>query len=196
MYKGEDSQSGKSIYQSNYRKGTPKAVKHREILDLIQNVWSKKPLKLNITDSNGTVRQIEAKFDPAYDPDQNIRTDASKLMAGNRKGSASDRRVTLDLAGDWYKIAESSIYDYSKKETGKNSITHENVLKWHYFINDILFQEYGEAETAPYMITIDVKEKLDGNFVYSISAEKRKSDTPRTLLAEVNRTGKTNAANV
>ena len=100
MYKGEDSQSGKSIYQGNYHKGTPKAVKHREILELIQNVWSKKPLKLNITDADGTERQIEAKFDPTYDPDQNIRTDASKLMAGNRKGSASDRRVTLDLAGD------------------------------------------------------------------------------------------------
>lgn|GEM_PF-3879870 len=60
MYKGEDIESGKSIYQGNYLKGTPKVAKHKEILDLIQNVWSKNltslkqmelcvKLKLNLT---------------------------------------------------------------------------------------------------------------------------------------------------
>ena len=56
---------------------------------------------------------------------------------------------------------------------------------WHYFVNDIYFAEYGETDMTPYTVTINVKEKDIGDFVYSFNAEKE-SSTRRTLHAAVN----------
>ena len=183
---GTDKESGKPIYQSNFPKGTPKAAKAQRILSLIQNVWSKKPISLVVQDADGGVRTIEAQFDPTYIEEEGVQTDAKKLMGGNRHGSASEQRVTLDLADDYYEIAAESTYNYSKSEMGKTSPTHEDVKQWHYFINDILFQEYGEKETTPYRVTINVKERSDGEFVYSFSAERQNErlSTRRTLHAD------------
>ena len=179
-------EDGRGRYESNFPKGTPKTAKAETILKYIQNVWSKKPIRLKIVE-NGDVRYIYANFDPTYDKEGNVPTDASKLMGGNRHGTASDKRVTLDLADDYYQIATESTYNYSKDETGKDNPAHEGVLKWHYFINDIYFAEYGTEEYKPYRISINVKERADGDYVYSFSAEKtERLDTPRTLHAEVN----------
>lgn len=194
---GTDAESGKPIYQSNFPKGTPKAAKAQRILSLIQNVWSKKPISLVVQDADGSTRTIEARFDPTYIEEEGVQTDAKKLMGGNRHGTSSEQRVTLDLADDYYEIAVESTYNYSKSETGKSSATHEGVKQWHYFVNDILFQEYGEKETTPYRVTINVKERSDGEFVYSFSAERQneRSSTRRTLHADVNRTAKGGEAN-
>ena len=183
---GTDEESGKPIYQANFPKGTPKAAKAQRILSLIQNVWSKKPISLVVRDADGRARTIEARFDPTYDASSGKRSDASKLMGGNRHGIGSEQRVTLDLADDYYEIAAKSTYNYSKSEMGKPSATHEGVKQWHYFINDILFQEYGEKETTPYRVTINVKERSDGEFAYSFSAERQneRSSTRRTLHAD------------
>lgn len=183
---GTDEKSGKPIYQSNFPKGTPKAARAQRILSLIQSVWSKKPISLVVRDADGSTRRIEAKFDPTYSEVKGVQTDARKLMGGNLHGTSGEQRVTLDLADDYYEIAAESTYNYSKSETGKSSATHEGVKQWHYFINDILFQEYGEKETTPYRVTINVKERSDGEFVYSFSAERqnKRSSTRRTLHAD------------
>ena len=179
-------EDGRSKYQSNFSKGTPKSAKSQRILDYISKVWSKKPISLVI--SNGiTSRTIEAQFDPTIDPNQNIPTDASKLAAGNRHGTSSEKRVTLDLADDYYQIASEAKYNYSKEETGKTTGTHKDVKMWHYFVDDIYFAEYGEDDYSPYTVTINIKEKPDGTFVYSFNAEKaEESSTRRTLHAGVN----------
>ncbi len=178
---------GKGLYRSNFPKGTPKRAKSQKILSYIQNVWSKKPIKLNITDPDGNVlRTIDAKFDPTYDESGETISDASKLMGGNRHGNSSEQRVTLDLADDYYQIASDARYNYSKAETGKDLTTHDNVKEWHYFVNDIYFAEYDSDIFEPYRVTINVKEKTDGNYVYSFSAEKNnETSTPRTLHAVV-----------
>ena len=174
-------EDGIRAYEANFPLGTPKAAKSKHILDLIQNVWSKKPIKLTISNDEKS-RVIYAQCDPAFD--KNLKTDASKIAGGNRMGSASEQRVTLDLADDYYEIAENSVYNYSKFETGKNNKTHENVIMWHYFFSNIYFSEYGKSELIPYTVTINVKEKKSGDYVYSFSAEKEFS-TRRTLHAGV-----------
>ncbi|MBO7195784.1 MAG: hypothetical protein J6V80_00435 [Clostridia bacterium] len=177
---------GKGIYESNFPKGTPKAAKSERILKYIVDVWSKKPIKLVI--SNGeTSRTISAEFDPTIDTTKNVFTDATKIALGNRHGTSSEQRVTLDLADDYYQIASESTYNYSKEETGKSTETHKDVNMWHYFVNDIYFSEHGESGYTPYTVTINVKEKNDGTYVYSYNAEKTKeSSTRRTLHAGVN----------
>ena len=189
-FKGYDEETGKKIYEANFPKGTPREAKAERILHYIQNVWSKKPISLVIRNEDGSSRKIEAQFDPTYSEQQGEETDARKLMGGNKHGSAAEKRVTLDLADDYYDIATDATYNYSKGETGKTIATHEGVTQWHYFINDILFQEYGEKETTPYRVTIDVKERSDGQFVYSFSAERqnKRSGTRRTLHAAVTHT--------
>ena len=174
---------GKKIYQSNFPQGTPKAAKSQRILDYIRNVWSKEPIRLVI--SNGeTSRTIYAQFDPTVDESKVTQTDASKLAGGNRHGNHTEQRVTLDLADDYYQIASEATYNYSKEEIGKTSDPHKDVKMWHYFVNDIYFAEYGKSELTPYTVTINVKEKADGDFVYSFNAEKE-SSTQRTLHAAV-----------
>ena len=71
---------------------------------------------------------IQAKFDPYVDKSQNTPTDASKLTGGNRHGTHSEQRVTLDLADDYYTIASDAKYNYSKMETGKN-LQHIKMLR-------------------------------------------------------------------
>lgn len=177
---------GRGMYTSNFPKGTPKAAKSERILNYIQNVWSKNPISLKITDENGNAKTILAEFDPTYVDDSETRTDATKLMGGNRHGTSAEQRVTLDLADDYYQLLEESTYNYSRDETGKDTSTHEGVTQWHYFVNDILFAEHGSDKYTPYRVSINIKEKPDGNFVYSYSAEKEEGSTAqRTLHAAV-----------
>ena len=179
-------QDGKGIYEGNFPKGTPKAAKSEKILSYIKNVWSKDPIKLVV--SNGeTSRTILAKFDPTIDESKQTATDASKLAGGNRHGNHTEQRVTLDLADDYYQIASEAEYNYSKLETGKKLETHDEVKMWHYFVNDIYFVEHGAEEMTPYTVTINVKEKADGDFVYSFNAEKAEKEfsTRQTLHADV-----------
>ena len=184
-YEGKAS-DGKSIYKSNFPKGTPKKAKSERILKYITNVWSKEPISLVI--SNGeTSRTIKAKFDPTIDETQNTPTDASKIAGGNRHGNGTEKRVTLDLADDYYQIVQESKYNYSKEETGKDNPAHEGVKLWHYFVDDIYFIEQETSGLFPYRVTINVKEKDNGDFVYSFNAEKvEESSTQQTVHAAVN----------
>lgn len=195
-FKGYDEKTGRGIYESNFPLGTPRKAKAERILSLVQNVWSKMPIDL-VIEEDGKKRNIQAQFDPTYDPSGNTPSDVTKLMGGNRHGTASERRVTLDLADDYYQIASEATYNYSKEETGKSSAPHENVRQWHYFINDILFQEHGKTEMEPYRVSVNVKERSDGQFVYSFSAERQNErlSTRRTLHADVNQTAESGEAN-
>lgn len=198
---GHDDATRKPIYESNFPLGTPRSEKAQRILWYIQNVWSKKPIPLKIKNPDGSTRIIEAKFDPTYSEDKSVKTDASKLMGGNRHGTAREQRVTLDLADDYYQIVRESEYNRSKNETGKDSETHKDVKQWHYFIDDILFQEQGSQERESYRVTINIKEKDDGSFVYSFNAErpeetkKEELSTRQTLHADVNQTEKNGEVN-
>ena len=196
-FRGYDKETGRGIYESNFPKGTPKAAKAERILQYIQNVWSKKPITLVVENEDGSTRKIQAQFDPTYSEERGAQTDAKKLMGGNRHGTAAEQRVTLDLADDYYSIASDAVYNYSKAETGKENAAHKGVKQWHYFVNDILFQEYGEKETTPYRVTINVKERSDGQYVYSFSAEKQneRPSTRQTLHADVTSTAESDEGN-
>ena len=174
---------GKKIFQSNFPKGTPKAAKSERILGLIQDVWSKKPISLVVSNGEKS-RTILAQFDPTIDKNKIIPTDASKIAGGNRHGNHTEQRVTLDLADDYYEIASDAKYNYSKKETGKKLNTHNDVNMWHYFFTEIYFMEQEGDTYTPYTVTVNVKEKDDGDFVYSFNAEKEPS-TRQTLHADV-----------
>lgn len=163
---GMDKETLRDIYISNFAPNTPNAIKAQRIIDMIQDVWSKKPITLKVYDNNSNGRYIQAEFDPDYDPTNARKTDAGKMAFGNRQGTRTERRVTMNLADDYQDILQNSKY-YTFELERKN---HKGVKRWFYFTNDIYYVEQGSDEAVPYRIEIDVKEKEDGNFVYTYFA--------------------------
>ena len=180
---------GRGMYEGSFKVGTPKSEKAITIKDLVQNIWHKEPIPLVVKDGDNSQKVIWAKYDPYYDEEGNEQSDLTKLMGGNRHGTASDQRVTLNLAHDYPKLLKEARYNGQKKETGKESSPHRNVDEWFYFINDIYYAEQGSDTFEPYRVSVNVKhikDDADGYWVYSYSAEKEKgSNAPQTLHAAV-----------
>ncbi len=166
---------GRKVYKTNYPKNTPKSVKQNDIINLIQQVWSQKPINL---------RMGEGIVTAYFDPTLSERSDLSKIAFGNRKGNASDKRITLDLSSDLYMIAQDSLYRGSKSETGKRgNPAHNDVKEWKYFATDLIYED-DTGNLIPCYMNIDVKVRDDGNYFYSFGIEK--GTAPQTLLAVVN----------
>ncbi len=170
-------EDGRGIYRTNYPENTPKDVKQKDIVDLVQNVWSKKPIKLNLIIDGKTV-PIEARFNPELTE----RSDLSKIAFGNRKGTASEKRITMNLSSDLYQIAEESHHVGSKTESGKDNATHAGVTTWHYFLTDLVYVEADGTEIECYM-NIDVKQNDSGHWFYSFAIEK--GSRPADVLSVV-----------
>ena len=168
---------GRGIYKSNYPENTPKSVKQNDVINLVQNVWSKKPIRLNLV-SDGKETTIEAKFNPELTE----RSDLSKIAFGNRKGTASEKRITMNLSSDLYQIAEESHYVGSKTEIGKDNPAHNEVSEWHYFVTDLVYVEASGEQIDCYM-NIDVKQNDEGHWFYSFAIEK--GSRPADVLSVV-----------
>ena len=169
---------GTGIYKTNYPKNTQKSIKQADLISLVQNVWSNNPITLEIVEE-GTTRKIVANFNPELSD----RSDLSKIAFGNRKGNASDQRMTLDLSSDLYQIAADSKYQYSKYATPKpENPAHDGVIKYHYFLTNLIYKD-NENNYIDCHMNIDVKQNTEGNWFYSFGIEK--GSVPQTLLAAV-----------
>ena len=186
-FKGYDPATGRGIYESNFPENSPAAAKSQRVIDLVQNVYSKKPIDLVVHNEDGTTEIIQARFDPDFDETGNRQTDLGKLAYGNRRGSKKERRVTLNLADDYYQILQDA--EYITQGENYDEIKHPDVEMWHYFVNHILYSEQGQTETTPYAMYIDVKRTADGDYVYTFHAEEENNNgqtTPQTIPATVN----------
>lgn len=169
---------GLGIYKTNYPPNTPKAVKQADLIELVQNTWSKKPITLTIVE-DGKYVDITAKFNPELAE----RSDLSKIAFGNRKGNGPEKRMTLDLASDLYQIAQESRFTFSKDATPKpENPAHDGVTKYHYFLTNLVYKD-NDGTYIPCHMNIDVKRNTDGDWFYSFGIEK--GSAPQTLLAAV-----------
>ena len=101
--------------------------------------------------------------------------------AGNR----TERLITLNLANDIWEIANESRYENSKGEF-KQIRMHESSERWHYFVNAINYVDDAQpGRNDVYDFNLDVMERDDGDFVYTFSLKKRRTDAPRTFTAGV-----------
>ncbi len=180
---------GRGIYKTNYEKNTPKSIKQADLISLVQNVWRKHPITLEIIEQ-GITKKIIAKFNPEL----SNRSDLSKIAFGNRKGNASDQRMTLDLSSDLYQIASDAKYLYSKDAIPKpENPAHEGVAKYHYFLTNLVYKD-NENNYIDCHMNIDVKQNSDGNWFYSFGLEK--GSAPQTLLAAVTEKSATLPSNI
>ena len=181
-------ENGLKTYKSDFSSDMTVEEKKTYMYRLITDVWAKKPLQLTIL-QDGKERQITARFDG----EANGEKFAGKMAYGNRHGNRTERLITLNLANDIWEIANESRYDNSKGEF-KQTQMHENSERWHYFVNAINYVDDAQpGRNGVYDFNLDVMERDDGDFVYTFSLKKRRTDAPRTFTAGVD--GK-NAADV
>lgn len=184
MFKLIGNKDGKDIFVSNFPPNTPKDVKAQRAIELVQNVWSKKPITIAVKNANGDTKIVSARFDPRLEE----RSDLSKMAFGNRKGNSSAKRITTELVDDWYYMAERAAPTWGKAETGKSeNPAHDDVRYWYYLNFDFLYREDGVDK--PYTMHIDIKEKADGAYFYSFGVDKTKELRPSGLLSEVTTDG-------
>ena len=63
---------------------------------------------------------------------------------------------------------------------------HESSERWHYFVNAINYVDDAQpGRNGVYDFNLDVMERDDGDFVYTFSLKKRRTDAPRTFTAGV-----------
>lgn len=175
-------------YKSDFGSDMTVEEKRTYMYRLITDVWAKKPLQLTIL-QDGKERQVTARFDG----EANGERFAGKMAYGNRRGNRTERLITLNLANDIWEIANESRYENSKGEF-KQTRMHEGSERWHYFVNAINYVDDAQpGRNGVYDFNLDVMERDDGDFVYTFSLKKRRTDAPRTFTAGVD--GK-NAADV
>ena len=173
--------NGLKTYKSDFSSDMTATEKQEYLYSLIKSVWSKKPLQLTIL-QNGKERSISARFDG----ESNGQEFAGKMAFGNRRGTRTERLISLNLADDIWEIASESTYDASKGGI-KETLAHDGSERWHYFVNAINYvDEQQPSRNGVYDFNLDVMEREDGNFVYTFALKKRRDNAPRTFAAGVN----------
>jgi hypothetical protein len=173
--------NGLKTYKSDFSSDMTATEKQEYLYSLIKSVWSKKPLQLTIL-QNGKERSISARFDG----ESNGQEFAGKMAFGNRRGTRTERLISLNLADDIWEIASESTYDASKGGI-KETLAHDGSERWHYFVNAINYvDEQQPSRNGVYDFNLDVMEREDGNFVYTFALKKRRDSAPRTFAAGVN----------
>ncbi len=173
-------ENGLKTYKSDFGSDMTVEEKKTYMYRLITDVWAKKPLQLTIL-QDGKERQITARFDG----EENGERFAGKMAYGNRRGNRTERLITLNLANDIWEIANESRYENSKGEF-KQTRMHESSERWHYFVNAINYVDDAQpGRNGVYDFNLDVMERDDGDFVYTFSLKKRRTDAPRTFTAGV-----------
>ena len=134
-----------------------------------------------------TKEMIESYVD-AYAGIYGDDTDAyvEEIVADTYAGmNRTERLITLNLANDIWEIANESRYENSKGEF-KQTRMHESSERWHYFVNAINYVDDAQpGRNGVYDFNLDVMERDDGDFVYTFSLKKRRTDAPRTFTAGV-----------
>ena len=181
-------ENGLKTYKSDFSSDMTMDEKREYMYRLITEVWDKKPLNLTILE-DGKEKKITARFDG----EANGQTFAGKMAFGNRRGSRTERLITLNLANDIWEIANESRYENSKGEF-KQTRMHESSERWHYFVNAINYVDDAQpGRNGVYDFNLDVMERDDGDFVYTFSLKKRRTDAPRTFTAGVSSENAANA---
>ena len=181
-------ENGLKTYKSDFSSDMTMDEKREYMYRLITEAWDEKPLNLTVLE-DGKEKQITARFDG----EANGQTFAGKMAYGNRRGSRTERLITLNLANDIWEIASESMYDNSKSGT-KQTQAHDGTERWSYFTNAINYVDEAQPNrNGTYDFNLDVMRREDGDYVYTFYLKKRRTDAPRTFAAGVSSKNAANA---
>lgn len=181
-------ENGLKTYKSDFSSDMTMDEKREYMYRLITEAWDEKPLNLTVLE-DGKEKHITARFDG----EANGQTFAGKMAYGNRRGSRTERLITLNLANDIWEIASESMYDNSKSGT-KQTQAHDGTERWSYFTNAINYVDEAQPNrNGTYDFNLDVMRREDGDYVYTFYLKKRRTDAPRTFTAGVSSKNAANA---
>lgn len=156
-YVGKDA-NGIEIYETSEAvKNLPRKEKMQLFLQLMTDEYRGRTAKF--TDGNGVVHY--AIFD---------KDDTKKNIYGDKRSSARGwyAKINTGADGSIFELVENATYSGAKKESGKQTKTHKDVLGWDYYVKTV------QIDGVFYRVFANVRKKPNGEFVYSIQLNESK----------------------
>lgn len=156
-YVGKDA-NGIEIYETSEAvKNLPRKEKMQLFLQLMTDEYRGRTAKF--TDGNGVVHY--AIFD---------KDDTKKNIYGDKRSSAGGwyAKINTGADGSIFELVENATYSGEKKESGKQTKTHKDVLGWDYYVKTV------QIDGVFYRVFANVRKKPNGEFVYSIQLNESK----------------------
>lgn len=162
-------QDGIEAYKTSDKiKNMPLPEKKKFFKNKLENEYNGRTIKFQ---KNG--KTYYASFDGV---------DVDKIIYGDNKsdGSGYKAKINAGADGDFFDLIERSNYDKTLPEKGKISPAHKDVKTWDYYTKTV------EIDGNPYDEVINVRDKGNGQYVYSVTLKKHKKIEPSSKALAYN----------
>lgn len=159
-------EDGMEVYETSEDiKKMPYAERMKLFVSLMENEYRGRTAKFR---KNGNV--YYARF-AGEDVKKNIWGDKQSDKEGWKA------KINVGAEGNIFELVENATYTGSKEEVGKRAKAHAGVLKWDYYVKRV------QINGRVYDLLANVREKQDGEYVYSIGLKLNKKIAPAPPLA-------------
>lgn len=159
-------EDGMEVYETSEDiKKMPYAERMKLFVSLMENEYRGRTAKFS---KNGKV--YYARF---------ANEDVKKNIWGDKQSDKEGWKAKINVGaeGNIFELVENADYTGSKEEAGKATKAHAGVMMWDYYVKRV------QINGKVYDLLANVREKQDGEYVYSIGLKRNKKITPAPLLA-------------
>lgn len=159
-------EDGMEVYETSEDiKKMPYAERMKLFVSLMENEYRGRTAKFS---KNGKV--YYARF---------ANEDVKKNIWGDKQSDKEGWKAKINVGaeGNIFELVENADYTGSKEEAGKATKAHAGVMMWDYYVKRV------QINGKVYDLLANVREKQDGEYVYSIGLKRNKKITPAPPLA-------------
>lgn len=159
-------EDGMEVYETSEDiKKMPYAERMKLFVSLMENEYRGRTAKFS---KNGKV--YYARF---------ANEDVKKNIWGDKQSDKEGWKAKINVGaeGNIFELVENADYTGSKEEAGKATKAHAGVMMWDYYVKRV------QINGKVYDLLANVREKQDGEYVYSIGLKRNKKITPASPLA-------------
>ena len=159
-------EDGMEVYETSEDiKKMPYAERMKLFVSLMENEYRGRTAKFS---KNGRV--YYARF---------ANEDVKKNIWGDKQSDKEGWKAKINVGaeGNIFELVENADYTGSKEEAGKTTKAHAGVMMWDYYVKRV------QINGKVYDLLANVREKQDGEYVYSIGLKRNKKITPAPPLA-------------
>ena len=159
-------EDGMEVYETSEDiKKMPYAERMKLFVSLMENEYRGRTAKFS---KNGRV--YYARF---------ANEDVKKNIWGDKRSDKEGWKAKINVGaeGNIFELVENADYTGSKEEAGKTTKAHAGVMMWDYYVKRV------QINGKVYDLLANVREKQDGEYVYSIGLKRNKKITPAPPLA-------------
>lgn len=158
-------EDGMEVYETSEDiKKMPYAERMKLFVSLMENEYRGRTAKFS---KNGKV--YYARF---------ANEDVKKNIWGDKQSDKEGWKAKINVGaeGNIFELVENADYTGSKEEAGKTTKAHAGVMMWDYYVKRV------QINGKVYDLLANVREKQDGEYVYSIGLKRNKKITPAPPL--------------